>query len=169
MYYTHRYNSPLGTLILASDGDALCGVWFEDQKHFGRGAPGPWEEREVPVLAQTRCWLDAYFSGQTPPPLPPLRPQGSPFAKSVWEILLTVPRGRTVTYGQIARQLGIPSAQAVGGAVGRNPISILIPCHRVVGSDGSLTGYAGGIERKTALLELENVLPETLRKNGKRY
>ena len=168
MFYTCKYVSPLGALTLASDGENLCGVWFDDQTHFGQGAPGPWEENEVPVLAQTRRWLDAYFSGQTPPPSPPLRPEGTAFAKAVWEILLTIPHGQTVTYAKIAQQLGVASAQAVGGAIGRNPIAILIPCHRVVGSNGSLTGYAGGIARKQALLKLENALsPQG--KCGKRY
>ena len=155
MIFISKYDSPLGMLTLASDGDALCGVWFDAQKHFAEGVPGPWTEKEVPVLAQTRHWLELYFSGQVPEDLPPLRPVGSEFAKAVWALLLTVPYGQTVTYGQLARQLGCRSAQAVGGAVGRNPISILVPCHRVVGSNGSLTGYAGGLARKQALLALE--------------
>ena len=153
--YISKYASPLGMLTLASDAQALCGVWFDGQKHFGQGAAGSWEEKEVPVLTQTKHWLDLYFSGQVPDFLPPLRPEGSPFAKSVWAYLLTIPYGTTLTYGQIAQQLGCRSAQAVGGAVGRNPISILVPCHRVVGSNGALTGYAGGIQRKHGLLQLE--------------
>lgn len=168
MIYTCKYESPLGMLTLASDAENLCGVWFDGQAYFGHSAPKPWQEKEVPVLTQTKCWLDAYFAGKTPPPLPPLRPEGTAFRKAVWEMLLTVPLGQTVTYGQLARQLGVACAQAVGGAVGHNPISILIPCHRVVGSDGSLTGYAGGIARKQALLELENAAAQ-LRKCGKRY
>lgn len=156
MTYICKYPSPLGMLTLASDGETLCGVWFEGQKHFGEGVTEPWEEQEVPVLTQTKRWLDLYFAGQKPDFLPPLRPEGSAFAKAVWKILLQVPYGKTLTYGQIARQLDCRCAQAVGGAVGRNPISILIPCHRVVGSNGKLTGYAGGTQRKAALLELES-------------
>ena len=164
MFYTCKYASPLGLLTLASDGENLCGIWFDGQAFFGHGASGPWEEKEVPVLAQTRRWLDAYFAGQKPKSPPPMKPEGTPFRKAVWEILLTIPYGQTVTYGQIARQLGVASAQAVGGAVGHNPISILIPCHRVVGANGSLTGYAGGTQRKQALLELENALRENMEK-----
>lgn len=155
MIYISKYQSPLGMLTLASDGQALCGVWFEGQKYFGEGAPEPWEEQDVPVLTQTKRWLDLYFSGREPDFLPPLQPAGSPFRKAVWACLLRIPYGQTCSYGQIARELGCRSAQAVGGAVGHNPISILIPCHRVVGSDGTLTGYAGGTQRKLALLKLE--------------
>ena len=156
MTYTTNYVSPLGQLTLASDGEALCGLWFEGQKHFGRGASQPWKMGEVPVFAQTKRWLDLYFAGQAPDFLPPLAPQGTAFQQAVWKLLAEIPYGQTVTYGQIARKLGCPSAQAIGGAVGRNPISILIPCHRVVGGNGALTGYAGGTHRKLALLTLES-------------
>ena len=125
------------------------------KKHMPRLLFKRIEEKETPVLTETARWLDVYFSGKDPDILPPLHPQGSPFRQAVWNILLTIPRGQTMTYGEIARRLGVRSAQAVGGAVGHNPISILIPCHRVVGSDGSLTGYAGGFDRKTRLLQLE--------------
>ena len=146
---------PLGPILLAADETGLTGLWFEAQKYFPSFSGVEYQEKETPVLTETARWLDVYFSGKDPGFLPPLHPQGSPFRQTVWDILLTIPRGQTMTYGEIARRLGVHSAQAVGGAVGHNPISILIPCHRVVGSDGSLTGYAGGFDRKTRLLQLE--------------
>ena len=145
MTCTQHYDSPLGGMLLAADEVGLTGLWFEGQKYFADTLPQEHVQRETPVLAETRRWLDVYFSGREPDFLP----------------LLQIPYGRTVTYGDLARQLaerqGLPhmSAQAVGGAVGHNHISILIPCHRVVGSGGSLTGYAGGVDRKVKLLELE--------------
>ena len=154
LFLTH-YASPLGPILLAADETGLTGLWFEGQKYFPSFLGVDYQEKETPVLTETVRWLDVYFSGKDPGFLPPLHPQGSPFRQTVWDILLTIPRGQTMTYGEIARRLGVHSAQAVGGAVGHNPISILIPCHRVVGSDGSLTGYAGGVERKTRLLQLE--------------
>ena len=154
LFLTH-YASPLGPILLASDETGLTGLWFEAQKYFPSFSGVEYQEKETPVLTETVRWLDVYFSGKDPGFLPPLHPQGSPFRQTVWDILLTIPRGQTITYGEIARRLGVRSAQAVGGAVGHNPISILIPCHRVVGSDGSLTGYAGGLDRKTRLLQLE--------------
>lgn len=154
LFLTH-YASPLGPILLAADETGLTGLWFEGQKYFPSFLGVDYQEKETPVLTETARWLDVYFSGKDPDILPPLHPQGSPFRQAVWNILLTIPRGRTITYGEIARRLGVHSAQAVGGAVGHNPISILIPCHRVVGSDGSLTGYAGGVERKARLLQLE--------------
>lgn len=154
LFLTH-YASPLGPILLAADETGLTGLWFEAQKYFPSFLGVDYQEKETPVLTETVRWLDVYFSGKDPGFLPPLHPQGSPFRQTVWDILLTIPRGQTMTYGEIARRLGVRSAQAVGGAVGHNPISILIPCHRVVGSDGSLTGYAGGVERKTRLLQLE--------------
>lgn len=154
LFLTH-YASPLGPILLAADETGLTGLWFEGQKYFPSFLGVDYQEKETPVLTETARWLDVYFSGKDPDILPPLHPQGSPFRQAVWNILLTIPRGQTMTYGEIARRLGVRSAQAVGGAVGHNPISILIPCHRVVGSDGSLTGYAGGLERKTRLLQLE--------------
>lgn len=154
--------TPLGQILLASDGDALTGLWFEGQKYFARGIAKTAEERYLPVFDQTADWLDGYFSGAVPAFTPPLAPAGSPFQHAVWDILLKIPYGSTVTYGGIAdtlRSRGIrASAQAVGGAVGHNPISIIIPCHRVLGSDGSLTGYAGGLDKKTALLKLEGAI-----------
>ena len=154
LFLTH-YASPLGPILLAADETGLTGLWFEAQKYFPSFLGVDYQEKETPVLTETVRWLDVYFSGKDPGFLPPLHPQGSPFRQTVWDILLTIPRGQTMTYGEIARRLGVRSAQAVGGAVGHNPISILIPCHRVVGSDGSLTGYAGGLDRKTRLLQLE--------------
>ena len=154
LFLTH-YASPLGPILLAADETGLTGLWFEAQKYFPSFSGVEYQEKETPVLTETVRWLDVYFSGKDPGFLPPLHPQGSPFRQTVWDILLTIPRGQTMTYGEIARRLGVHSAQAVGGAVGHNPISILIPCHRVVGSDGSLTGYAEGLEIKEYLLELE--------------
>ena len=154
LFLTH-YASPLGPILLAADETGLTGLWFAGQKYFPSFLGVDYQEKETPVLTETARWLDVYFSGKDPDILPPLHPQGSPFRQAVWNILLTIPRGQTMTYGEIARRLGVHSAQAVGGAVGHNPISILIPCHRVVGSDGSLTGYAGGVERKARLLQLE--------------
>lgn len=161
MDYIGRYQSPLGGITLGSDGDALTGLWFDGQKYFGAGLSGDAEERELPVFAQARRWLDIYFSGRSPDFTPPLRESGSPFRLSVWAVLKEIPFGETVTYREIARRIardrGLEtlSAQAVGGAVGHNPISLIIPCHRVVGSSGSLTGYAGGLDRKARLLALE--------------
>lgn len=154
LFLTH-YASPLGPILLAADETGLTGLWFEGQKYFPSFLGVDYQEKETPILTETVRWLDVYFSRKDPGFLPPLHPQGSPFRQTVWDILLTIPRGQTMTYGEIARRLGVHSAQAVGGAVGHNPISILIPCHRVVGSDGSLTGYAGGVERKARLLQLE--------------
>ena len=151
LFLTH-YASPLGPILLAADETGLTGLWFEGQKYFPSFLGVDYQEKETPVLTETARWLDVYFSGKDPDILPPLHPQGSPFRQAVWNILLTIPRGQTMTYGEIARRLGVRSAQAVGGAVGHNPISILIPCHRVV---GSVTGYAGGFDRKTRLLQLE--------------
>ena len=155
MIYLTRYESPLGPVLLAADSVGLTGLWFVGQKYFPSFSDGEFLEEETPVLAEARRWLNVYFSGASPDFLPPLRPQGSSFRQAVWNVLLTIPRGQTMTYGEIARRLNVRSAQAVGGAVGHNPVSILIPCHRVVGSDGSLTGYAGGLERKERLLQLE--------------
>lgn len=156
-----HYESPLGGVLLAADEIGLTGLWFDGQKSFARGLPADRVERETPALLEAKRWLDIYFSGKEPDFTPPLHPIGSAFRQSVWEILLQIPYGKTTTYGEIARQLsekmGLSrmSAQAVGGAVGHNKIAIIIPCHRVVGTNGSLTGYAGGIDKKGKLLELE--------------
>lgn len=162
MTCTQHYDSPLGGILLAADEIGLTGLWFDGQKCFAGNLPAEHTEQETPALAEARRWLDVYFTGKAPEFLPPLHPIGSAFRRSVWEILLRIPYGQTMTYGEIARQLaekrGLSklSAQAVGGAVGHNEISIIIPCHRVVGTNGSLTGYAGGIDKKQRLLELEH-------------
>lgn len=162
--YIHHYESPLGDITMASDGCALTGLWFDGQKYFADTLDEENEERELPIFEETDRWLDVYFSGKVPEYTPPIKLKTSEFRREVWEILLTIPYGKVVTYGEIAEMLaskkGIPtmSAQAVGGAVGHNAISIIIPCHRVIGANGSLTGYAGGLERKQALLKLEGVI-----------
>lgn len=161
MVYTCRYQSPMGDILLAADEIGLTGLWFEGQKYFANTLSDEYISQETPILAETKRWLDVYFSGEEPNFTPPLHPIGSAFRQDVWQILLQIPYGQTTTYGEIARQLaekhGIAhmSAQAVGGAVGHNEVSIIIPCHRVVGANGSLTGYAGGIDKKIRLLELE--------------
>ena len=161
MVSTCHYDSPLGGILLAADEKGLTGLWFEGARYFADKLPAEHAQQETPLLAETRRWLDLYFTGRKPDFMPPLHPIGSAFRQSVWEILLQIPYGKTMTYGEIAaeaaRRQGLAkmSAQAVGGAVGHNPISLMIPCHRVVGTNGSLTGYGGGIRRKKALLELE--------------
>ena len=161
MIFIQHYDSPMGGILLAADEVGLTGLWFDGQKYFARDLPEKRIEQETYALAEARRWLDLYFAGQEPGFLPPLHPAGSAFQQAVWALLLQIPYGQTVTYGELARQLaekqGRPrmSAQAVGGAVGHNKISIIIPCHRVVGTGGSLTGYAGGIDRKVKLLALE--------------
>ena len=161
MTYIQHYDSPLGGILLAADEIGLTGLWFDGQKYFARGLSNERIAHETSVLAEAKRWLDIYFTSKAPDFTPPLHPTGSEFRKAVWEILLQIPYGQTTTYGEIARQLaekqGLArmSAQAVGGAVGHNEISVIIPCHRVVGTNGSLTGYAGGIHKKEQLLELE--------------
>ena len=159
MDYIAHYTSPLGGITLASDGQALTGLWFDGQKYFGASLSGERQERELPVFDRAAEWLDLYFSGRAPEFTPPLAMRTTPFRRAVWELLLTIPYGQTTTYGRLAAQIaqkrGGMSAQAVGGAVGHNPISLIIPCHRVLGSDGGLTGYAGGLEKKRRLLALE--------------
>ncbi|MCI8857197.1 MAG: methylated-DNA--[protein]-cysteine S-methyltransferase [Clostridiaceae bacterium] len=165
MYYTTIYQSPLGPLTLACQDDALIGLWMEGQKYFGEGLPaGPPICGSSAVLSAAENWLDRYFSGEKPNPQElTLRPAGTPFRQVLWKLLCEIPYGETTTYGKLARnaaqQMHRPSmsGQAVGGAVGHNPISIIIPCHRVVAANGSLAGYAGGIERKLQLLTLEGV------------
>lgn len=165
MFYSTRYESPVGVLTLASNGTALCGLWLEGQKYHGASIPEAMEHcSTAEPFEQTRTWLDAYFAGKAPSPHElPLAPLGSAFRQAVWEQLLAIPYGELTTYGVIAKTLSDQqggknvAAIAVGGAVGHNPISIIIPCHRVVGSNGTLTGYAGGLDRKRTLLELEGI------------
>ncbi len=168
MEYTNEYISPLGKILLASDGHALTGLWFEGQKYFAAKLERDHEEKDLPVFAQVAEWLALYFNGKNPAFTPPLTLKGTPFQKEVWEAMLAIPFGQTTTYAKIAAQIAMHrglasmSAQAVGSAVAHNPISLIIPCHRVVGSDGSLTGYAGGIEKKEWLLAMERQAPESV-------
>lgn len=162
MDYTAHYHSPLGGITMASDGEVLVGLWFDGQRHFAETLDAEHQTREdLPVFEQTRRWLDIYFSGKEPGFTPPLTMRTTAFRRQVWEILLTIPFGRTMTYGEIARIIARErgqksmSAQAVGGAVGHNSISLIIPCHRVVGAGGAITGYAGGIDKKQWLLRME--------------
>lgn len=163
MTYIQHYASPLGGILLAANDIGLTGLWFDGQKYYADNLPAEHIERETPILVEAKRWLDVYFTGNEPDFTPPLHPVGSAFRQAVWELLLQIPYGQTVTYGELACQLAEKqgaehmSAQAVGGAVGHNPISLIIPCHRVVGTHGSLTGYAGGIDKKIMLLELERV------------
>ena len=151
MIYTQNYLSPLGKIILTSDGENLTGLYFEGQKYFPENLG---EEKISPIFEKTFDWLNIYFSGENPKFFPKIKMSATNFRKIVWKVLLQIPYGETKTYGEIAKKIN-SSAQAVGGAVGHNPISIIIPCHRVVGSGGNLTGYAGGIEKKKCLLKLE--------------
>ena len=162
MDYTHHYLSPLGGITMASDGKYLTGLWFDGQKYFANTLNAQHEEKNLDVFRQTDLWLDIYFSGKEPDFTPPLRMRGTEFRQEVWQILLTIPFGKTMTYGEIAKILAdrheanSMSAQAVGGAVGHNPISLIIPCHRVIGTNGALTGYAGGLKKKAWLLDMES-------------
>lgn len=163
MIYTTKIPSPVGNLTLASDGEHLIGVWIDGQKYFARTiAEETQENNQIPIFLQTIDWLNRYFSGKRPSIHElSLRPAGSEFRQAVWKILCEIPYGEVTTYGAIAQKIAASrglanmSAQAVGGAVGHNPISIIIPCHRVIGSNGSLTGYAGGLDLKKKLLEME--------------
>lgn len=165
MYHSTTYPSPIGTITLACDGSDLVGLWNEGQRYHGNSIPGEMAEKsDMPVFDAAKRWLDRYFAGERPAISElPLAPIGSEFRQEVWDILCEIPYGEVVTYGDIAKKMAVKmnkermSSQAVGGAVGHNPISIIIPCHRVVGSNGSLTGYGGGIGMKIRLLELEGV------------
>lgn len=165
MIYVSKYKSPLGEITLASDGENLIGLWIEGQKYFiSNLKQGIEEKNDLKIFCKTKKWLDRYFNKEKPEISElPLAPIGNDFRQNVWKILQEIPYGKTITYGEIANKLAKimkkekMSAQAVGGAVGHNPISIIIPCHRVVGKSGSLTGYAGGIDKKVKLLELEGV------------
>ena len=163
MQYVQYYSSPLGKITLASDGKSLTGLWFQGQKYYAQTLDQEYIEKDLSIFQDVREWLDSYFRGEIPSIDIPLSPQGSPFRQEVWDILLKIPYGHTMTYGDIAKEIAkkrglkTMSSQAVGGAVGHNPISIIIPCHRVMGSNHSLTGYAAGIETKRRLLDIENI------------
>ena len=162
MIYTSEYYSPLGDILLASDEVGLTGLWFKGQKYFANTLSEKRACVETPSIKEAKEWMDVYFSGEEPDFLPPLNPQGSAFRQAVWKILLSIPYGKTTTYGEVAdimakkQNISHMSAQAIGGAVAHNAISIIIPCHRVVGINGSLTGYAGGIDKKISLLKCES-------------
>lgn len=162
MEYISKYNSPLGVMTMASDGESLTGLWFNDQKYFALHLSSDAVFSDLSVFDKTKLWLDAYFDGKNPGFKPQIKLKGTAFQHEVWDILLKIPYGSVISYGDIAKEmaekkgLSRMSAQAVGGAVGHNPISIIVPCHRVVGTNGSLTGYAGGLDKKEYLLKLEN-------------
>lgn len=150
MEITSLYKSPLGVYVMTTDGESLTGLHFTKSQDDA-------EQQDLPVFDETRRWLDLYFNGKNPDFLPPLSPQGTPFQLKVWRELLTIPYGQTTSYGEIARRLQCRSAQAIGQAVHRNPIAVIIPCHRVIGANGSLVGYASGLDIKRKLLRIENV------------
>ena len=155
MYFSTDYISPIGKILIVSDGEAICGVWFYGQKNFP-SLDNIVINDDLAIFKKVKLWLDDYFRGLNPEIDFKLRPEGSQFRLKVWKILSEIPYGQTLTYGQIASRLSkTMSPQAVGGAVGHNPISILIPCHRVLGANGKMTGYAGGIDKKIELLKLE--------------
>ena len=158
MYYSTDYSSPLGEMLIVSDGEAVCGIWFYGQKHFP-SFDDLIRRDDLAIFKAVKRWLDCYFNGENPEIDFRIKPEGSQFRLEVWKILREIPYGETLTYGEIARRISpTMSAQAVGGAVGHNPISILIPCHRVLGSNGKLTGYAGGLDRKVELLKIEKII-----------
>ena len=157
-----KYQSPIGEILLAADGENLVGLWFVDSKYCP-DVPLPERYACTKILSQAIEWLECYFQGNEPNFTPLIKLFGTKFQLAVWKILCAIPYGQTTTYGNIAKQLalqfGVPrvSAQAVGQAVGHNPISVIVPCHRVVGANGTLTGYAGGVDKKTFLLNLERI------------
>ena len=163
MEYTYYYDSPLGGITLASDGKVLTGLWFNGQKYFANNISKNYVKKNLPVFKQTHQWLNIYFSGKQPNFIPLLKIETTPFRKTVWKILLTIPFGQTITYGEIAniitngKNSSVMSARAIGNAVSHNPISLIIPCHRVIGKNKNLIGYAGGIEKKRYLLEMERI------------
>ncbi len=161
MEYISEYNSPVGMMLMSSDGENLTGLWIEKQKYFKSTLGDEYETKNLPVFDKTKTWLAKYFKGENPIMDFQIKPKGSAFRQRIWQYLLKIPYGEITTYGKIANELEKEtgkrvSAQAVGGAIGHNPILIIVPCHRVIGSDGSLTGYAGGIDKKKYLLDLEN-------------
>ena len=160
MYYSTDYTSPIGEMLIVSDGEAICGLWFYGQKHFLSSIDDEIiENNDLAIFKEVKTWLDDYFRGRNPEITFKLKPNGSDFRCKVWKMLSEIPYGQTLTYGEISSELSSAmSPQAVGGAVGHNPISILIPCHRVLGADGKITGYAAGIDKKIKLLELEKII-----------
>lgn len=166
MHYTSKYQSPVGEILLAADDIGVVGVWFQDEKYYAYCLDKENEPRETPVIQELKRWLDVYFSGEKPDFEPPIHMIGTPFQIEVWEILRRIPYGTTTTYNEIAKQIaknrGIArmSAQAVGTAVGKNSINLIVPCHRVVGTNNSLAGYAGGIDKKITFLKLEGAFKE---------
>ncbi|SFS39715.1 methylated-DNA-[protein]-cysteine S-methyltransferase [Succinivibrio dextrinosolvens] len=163
MHFADYYDSPLGTLTLASDGNSLIGLWIERQKNYADTLGDDFTVKDIPVFALTKKWLDLYFEGKCPDFIPEISLKGTDFQEKVWKELLRIPYGQTTTYGEIAKSLTVKqglkhmSAQAVGGAVGHNHVSIIIPCHRVLGNGGKLTGYSGGLAIKKKLLQLEGI------------
>ncbi|MDR1493274.1 MAG: methylated-DNA--[protein]-cysteine S-methyltransferase [Planctomycetaceae bacterium] len=162
--YVYKMKSPVGTLTISSDGQNISGLWMEGQKYFAKTLGKDFLEQNLPVFEQVRQWLDIYFSDKEPDFTPPLNPKGSLFQKLIWNDLCKIPYGQTTTYGELEKQFGLKSqgkqhtsARAIGNAVGHNPISIIIPCHRVLGKNGGITGYAGGIDKKIKLLQSEGV------------
>ncbi len=168
MQYTTKYVSPMGEILLSCDDIGLTGLWFDGEKYYANNLNPEHKEMEHPIFEKVKLWLDVYFLGKEPNFTPPIHMIGSDFRIDVWKILCQISYGKTITYGKIAdiiakkRGLSQMSAQAIGGAVGHNEISIIIPCHRVVGTNGSLTGYAGGIDKKIKLLSLEGINMEKL-------
>lgn len=163
MQYTTTYSSSIGMICLTADEIGLTRLWFDTEKFYKDSLEKEYEKKEVPIFGVAKKWLDIYFSGQKPEFMPKLHISGSSFQLSVWKLLCQIPYGKTTTYGELAkivakeRGISCMSAQAIGGAVGHNRISIIIPCHRVIGSNGSLTGYGGGLDKKKKLLLLEGV------------
>ena len=164
MYYKNYYQSPIGKIFLIAEDNFLIGLYFEAQKYFPQEIFDQIEKKNLEIFDVTKKWLDIYFNGYEPDFLPPLKMLGTDFQIEVWKLLLKIPYGKITTYGELSKVIAYQrnlqrfSAQAIGGAVGKNKISIIIPCHRVIGSDGSLTGYAGGIDKKSRLLNLEKCL-----------
>ena len=159
MEYICHYTSPVCKITIASDGDALIGLWFNGQKYFASTLRITPEEKLIPIFEETIKWLDIYFNGKVPNFTPTLSIRASVFQNEVYKVLLSIPYGQTLSYGAIAQRINCKSAQAVGSAVAHNPISIIIPCHRVIGKNGDMTGYAGGVDKKVKLLEMEKGNP----------
>lgn len=177
MQHTTHYQSTLGDILITADDLGLTGLWFEGEKHYKEISDTQHEKKNTTILKQATEWLTVYFGGEKPDFCPPIHMLGTPFQLLVWELLLKIPYGETITYGEIARKIAVlkgiekMSAQAVGGAVGHNKIPIIIPCHRVVGTNNSLVGYTGGIDKKIKLLTLEKVNMNKffVPKRGQRY